>query len=75
MRRQNCLERDDQAGVAGPTAAEMTYAKGAVPAGMRRGHLDEGIHDRCVTNNIGTLATALCATTDDLLKQYPGGAP
>ncbi|MET7695963.1 IS982 family transposase, partial [Streptomyces sp. NPDC005483] len=28
-----------------------------------------------MTNNLDTLATALYATTDDLLKEHPGLAP
>ena len=47
----------------------MTYAKGCLRV------RDEGVHDRCVTNNIDTLATALYVRTDDLLKQYPDLAP
>jgi hypothetical protein len=35
----------------------------------------EGVHDRCVTNEIDTLATALYVRTDDLLKEAPYLAP
>ena len=34
----------------------------------RRG---EGVHDHCLTNDVGTLAAALYVKTDDLLKQAP----
>lgn len=37
--------------------------------------MNEGVHDRFVTNNLDTLATTLYATTDDLLKQRPDLAP
>jgi hypothetical protein len=37
--------------------------------------VNEGVHDRFVTNDVDTLATALYATTDDLLKEHPELAP
>jgi hypothetical protein len=37
--------------------------------------LRQGVHDHCVTNDMGTLATALPVRTGDLLKQYPDLAP
>jgi hypothetical protein len=40
-----------------------------------RGDENEGVQDRLVTNHLDTLATALHATTDVLLKQRPDLAP
>jgi hypothetical protein len=37
--------------------------------------VNEGVHDRFVTNNLDTLATAVYVTTDDLLKERPDLTP
>ena len=37
--------------------------------------MNEGVQDRCVTNNLDTLATALYVRTDDLLKAAPHLGP
>jgi hypothetical protein len=34
-----------------------------------------GVQDRLVTNDVGTLAAALYATSDDMLKEHPDLAP
>lgn len=39
------------------------------------GDENEGVQDRFVTNDVDTLATALYAATDDMLKEYPELAP
>src|SRR6185437_4167859 len=39
------------------------------------GDENEGVQDRFVTNDAGTLATALYGTTDDMLKEQPDLAP
>ncbi|WP_411978192.1 hypothetical protein [Streptomyces scopuliridis] len=40
-----------------------------------RGDENEGVQDRFVTNSLDTVATALYATTDDLLRERPDLAP
>jgi hypothetical protein len=37
--------------------------------------VNEGVQDRCVTNNLDTLATALLLRVDDLLKAAPHLVP
>src|SRR3984957_5435461 len=39
------------------------------------GDENEGVQDRFVTNDVDTLAAALYATTDDMLKEHPDLAP
>lgn len=44
---------------------------GGVVQGVPAGDENEGVQDRFVTNDVDTLATALYATTDDILKEHP----
>jgi hypothetical protein len=39
------------------------------------GDENEGVQDRFVTNDVDTLATALYATTGNVLKEHPDPAP